>query len=130
MPNRKKHQQTAFWLEVVRMTVVNYSQQQNRINNGQASELNLGELVGKSLLHGGISAAFCMVPDQLEPATNPRHRKTFHSVTAGSAMTFGMIKANNSDLDDDWKQVINSIGVGIGSHLILDSETDAGLPWV
>jgi len=70
------------------------------------------------------------LPDILEPATSPNHRNFFHSVAAGTAIGVGMYKANRSNLPESNKELINLPGACYLSHLVLDSETEFGLPLV
>jgi len=71
-----------------------------------------------------------VLPDLLEPANNPYHRKFFHSI-----MLFLMISyinqklIGNSNLNGDAKLSLSLLNVGYLSHLILDSSTYMGLPF-
>lgn len=48
---------------------------------------------GTSLAMGAAAACFPSLPDVLEPAVHPNHRKFFHSVTFAVALGFGMRRA-------------------------------------
>ena len=77
----------------------------------------------------GIGAVAGVLPDIIEPATNPNHRKLFHSVLTGAAVTYGMYKGNTSEnLNHEAKTTINIVGSAYLSHLVLDSGTPKGLP--
>jgi membrane-bound metal-dependent hydrolase YbcI (DUF457 family) len=71
-----------------------------------------------------------VLPDILEPASSPNHRKFFHSVTAATVIGIGMYKANKSNLTENHKELINLAGFSYLSHLVLDGETEFGLPLV
>lgn len=74
------------------------------------------------------------IPDLLEPATSPNHRKFFHSWVALAAMSYGWKKAYDwqpeSDLDKFIRYVALVGGAAVISHLVLDSLTPRSLPLV
>ena len=93
----------------------------------EKKQIDLLDLILYSI--GGAIAG--ILPDILEPATNPSHRSLFHSIT-----TFIMIaQANNSICDDsnqtltnDQKTAISIFSAAYCSHLVTDSFTTKGLP--
>lgn len=82
------------------------------------------------LIITGGSTFGSLLPDMIEPATNPNHRSIFHSVLFGSILTGNLIHNRNAKPDDILKMVINSISAGYLSHLVIDSTTPRGLPIV
>lgn len=72
------------------------------------------------------------IPDLLEPATSPNHRRVFHSWIALAAMGYGWKKAYDwepkSDLDKFIRYVALVGGAAVISHLALDSFTPKSLP--
>lgn len=79
-----------------------------------------------SLLGGAFVG---LLPDLLEPATNPNHRSFFHSV----ALVLLLINANrkvweNDNLNEDQKLAMSIFSAAYGSHLVADSTTTKGLP--
>lgn len=70
----------------------------------------------------------------IEPATNPRHRSVFHSEVFLIYILAMLIKSliNKEDINEEEILEITkrAILVGYGSHLIADSTTPAGLPFV
>jgi len=75
---------------------------------------------------GGIGG---ILPDVIEPATNPGHRGLFHSVIAAvivvSALCAMWQYMEKHKKEPDWGFVL---GIGYTSHLALDMVTPMGLP--
>ncbi len=130
MANFKKHAATGGGIGLALTAIINILQQKNRENGDPNYKFDWGELIAKSLAGSSIGAFCGVLPDILEPATSPHHRKFFHSVTAATAIGYGMYKANTSNLSESDKELINLAGAGYLSHLVLDSETEFGLPMV
>ncbi len=90
-----------------------------------------------SLKRLGIAGSFAVIgvllPDILEPASNPGHRKFFHSLLlAGLLITF-FVMLNKKIItieNDDVRRIINYLGIGYGVHLLQDSTTKKKLPLV
>ena len=83
------------------------------------------------LLKGGaIGAAFSVLPDGLEPSTSPHHRSFFHSYATLAGEAYGAHRLLNSSLDIEVKKATLAALFGYGSHLLLDSRTPAGLPFM
>ena len=77
---------------------------------------------------GGFAAS--TLPDILEPATNPNHRKFFHSLTFASLILYGNHKLNKSQLPTELKQAVSALSVGYGLHLGADLTTPKSLPLI
>ena len=79
-----------------------------------------------SLIGGALVG---LLPDLLEPATNPNHRSFFHSVAAMLLLIYGISTVWQSDqLDENQKLMISILSTAFGSHLVADSTTTRGLP--
>lgn len=70
-----------------------------------------------------IGATAGMAPDAIEPATDPNHRKFFHSKLALLLDYLGALTATQVELDDYVKEFILAFTVGYGIHLLLDAGT-------
>nr|WP_315848154.1 metal-dependent hydrolase [uncultured Rhodoferax sp.] len=86
-------------------------------------------------LAAGTFGALCTnLPDILEPATSPNHRKTFHSVTCAAVIAIGMKKAWDWTPEDDFGRfarfVLLVAGAGYLTHLALDATTKRSLPLI
>ena len=80
----------------------------------------------KASLVGGLGG---FLPDLLEPADNPRHRKFFHSIALMLINLYGNQRLmENPSIDEETKKLLYTLNAGYLSHLVLDSETTAGLP--
>jgi len=69
------------------------------------------------------------VPDVLEPADSPNHRKFFHSVSfqfLSSKILLGILQ--DSNVKPEIKNIITPLIIGYSSHLLLDLSTPKGLP--
>lgn len=75
---------------------------------------------------GGYVGA--LLPDIMEPAYGPYHRKRMHSVKTG-LIIFGFILAVNLVIPKNnmFRTLFDSVSVGYISHLLLDSRTKMGL---
>ena len=81
-----------------------------------------------SLLLGGIAG---VLPDIVEPATNPNHRSLFHSITLLAMLTYGNKKVwESQNLTEDQKVAISMISAAYGSHLVSDSSTPKSIPLI
>lgn len=79
---------------------------------------------------GLVGAAIAQLPDRLEPATNPNHRGFFHSITAAALVSMARSSSRNKDYPRTVKIHANAAAFGYLSHLVLDSQTPAGIEWI
>ncbi|MCK4997109.1 hypothetical protein KAS08_02290 [Candidatus Pacearchaeota archaeon] len=100
----------------------NASSQKQRNNIIDPKELLLS--TGASIL-GGI------LPDKIEPATNPNHRNFAHSW-----MTFGLLSLGenilqkNENINPNFKNLLSDVSLGYKTHLLMDATTPKGLPFI
>lgn len=102
------------------------------VDKSEERDISLGDVLEMSVFAfaGACGGAF---PDILEPALNPRHRNLFHSylVLFLCALLFVLFSKKNSDeINIFLKKLAQAFLVGYASHLIVDSQTPAGLPFV
>lgn len=91
----------------------------------QNQQIDPISMIGMGLL-GGVAG---LLPDLIEPANSPLHRKTAHSITAVAGLIQGLKKINeNPNLQQDQKDFWTILALCYGSHLALDSQTPARLP--
>jgi hypothetical protein len=87
------------------------------------------EAVLKKTATGAVIGSIAgIVPDALEPATNPSRREFFHSKTAVFLTMAGILKVGTSKIDVKQKQIGICVLAGILSHHYGDSQTPFGLP--
>ena len=120
MANRKRH---VNWGVASALTIDATTQLYN-IRTGRQQEFNFWELCGAGL----VGYAGGVVADVLEPATSSWHRKSFHSVGAGTLLTISAFQPKNSTTVQG--RLLLSFSAAHLSHLILDSQTPRGLPWI
>jgi len=130
MPNKKEHVKAAAVWGAIIGGLSNVIKQQKEIDKGEKLDFNYLDLVGKSLLGAGLAGIGARLPDILEPANNPNHRKFFHSVAVGMGVTYAQLEAKRKlqNKDDFWTEVVSSVGLGYVVHLLQDSQTPKGLP--
>lgn len=81
-----------------------------------------------SIVAGGFIA---LLPDILEPPTNPNHRGPFHSVALLALLAginCGIVR--NDQIPLEVKEIIRVFSSSYGSHLLSDASTPKGLPWI
>ncbi|TET22720.1 MAG: metal-dependent hydrolase [Candidatus Stahlbacteria bacterium] len=76
----------------------------------------------KLLLCGAAGATIALLPDILEPATNPRHRQLFHSLVSLGFTLSGIFVSK--------KPLTKASFAGYTSHLLADLTTPMGLPFL
>ena len=130
MANRKEHIKTGAFAGGAAGFSLNILYQVQKIKNGKQKEFEYWPLVLWTAGGVAVGAVGGMLPDLLEPAKNPRHRKFFHSVTSGLIVLGGVVAVNKSQLPIEAKVVCSALGVGYLSHLVLDGKTKFGLPIV
>lgn len=86
------------------------------------------------LAAGAVGALCANLPDILEPATSPNHRKTCHSVALAAVLMVGMKKAWQWEPEDDLGRLLRFValagGAGYLVHLALDATTRRSLPLI
>ena len=78
----------------------------------------------------GVGMALASLPDWIEPATNPNHRKFFHSLTTAGLVGYGMYGKHTNNIDVNLLDYIRSIGFAYLSHLAADATTPKSLPLI
>ncbi len=71
----------------------------------------------------GLGLAFASLPDWIEPATNPNHRKFFHSLTTAGLVGYGMFGKHTRNVDVNLQDSVRSIGLSYLCHLAADATT-------
>ena len=134
MQNRKEHKEKGLkvggWTAALTYAIDYTVERQKNINQGLPVEkFNLVEFSITTLAGIGLGKIGGILPDVLEPAKNPHHRKFFHSHTMRTALV-GTILANQGNMKRVSKSLVNAFGASYSSHLALDSKTPKGLPFI
>lgn len=83
---------------------------------------------------GAVGALCTNLPDLLEPATSPNHRKVFHSVACAVVLISGFKKAWDWKPEDDLGRFLRFMTLagtaGYLTHLALDATTKRSLPLI
>jgi len=124
MPGKYEHQTTssliAFVLELSRQIYI----------SKQGIKLDPVESIAGLILAPIAGAIGGVVPDKLEPATDPNHRAFCHSISSGAAISLGLSKI---PLTTEHRSLnllnvcVRSSGVGYVTHLVQDAGTPAGI---
>lgn len=85
---------------------------------------------GELALNAGIGYAAGTIPDLLEPAIHSHHRKFFHSVAAGTAVTYGAFGKHTNSWNNAVKKPVQAAAVAYVSHLAADATTPRGIALV
>lgn len=89
---------------------------------------------GSALTMGAAAALLPSLPDALEPALNPNHRQSFHSVAFGTAVAYSMRRAYLREARDPWGQVARAAilvgGAAYLAHLVRDAFTAKSIPLI
>lgn len=85
---------------------------------------------GELLLSIGIGCCLASLPDLLEPATDPNHRKLFHSYAMAGLVGYGTFGKHMEKIDEDLKKFLQPIGVAYLSHLAAAAHTPRSLPLI
>lgn len=83
---------------------------------------------GGALKAGITGGLFALAPDIIEPATNPNHRSTMHSIAALVAGGYGTTKGIQNCNSNELSELLIAAFSGYTSHLLADSTTPKGIP--
>ncbi|MHC4678197.1 MAG: hypothetical protein ACYTEK_05810, partial [Planctomycetota bacterium] len=85
---------------------------------------------GQLAVNMGLGLAFATLPDWIEPATNPNHRKFFHSLASAGLVSYGMFGKHTHKMDVNLLDCVRPIGFTYLSHLAADATTRKSLPLI
>ena len=81
------------------------------------------------LVFSSVGAALALVPDALEPASIPNHRRFFHSLTMLTGLAYADYRILTSPaLTENGKLCLLAASSGYASHLLMDAVTPRSLP--
>lgn len=87
---------------------------------------------GAAVAMGVTAACLPSLPDALEPALHPNHRRFFHSIVFALAVAYGIRRVYMWETQNDWDRLVRAAllvgGAAYLSHLALDAFTAKGLP--
>lgn len=97
-------------------------------------EQTLGTATAKPILGGAAAALLTRLPDILEPATSPNHRRFFHSLAFAGLLGVALHELHGWQPETDTERLLKKIGALALSayliHLALDFTTAKSLPLV
>lgn len=79
---------------------------------------------------GAVAGAAALVPDLLEPAINPHHRKFCHSVVFGGLVVWMCFGAHTQKCGIEVRKLLAAAAVGYASHLVADALTPRSIRFV
>ena len=131
MPNSRAHIKAGALTAAVIAFASNIRKQQELVNNGFQKQIDLKSTLVQSAVHSFIGAVGGVLPDLLEPADHPCHRKIAHSwAVVLSLPRICYAIDTNQDLNVEQREILKSLVYGYGSHLVLDSTTSKSLPLI
>lgn len=94
-----------------------------------------GENTATPLAHSAFAAVCGTLPDILEPALNPNHRRFFHSFGFAGLLGYGLYQLHQKwQPQDEVEKVAKNVALIAGSayliHLAMDSTTPKSLPLI
>ena len=127
MPNRRTHTLTGFTVGTLLVSFNEIRKVRDLKKLRFKDYLTIG---AKAVLGGVITASGAMLPDILEPATSPFHRKFFHSYTLMIALALALLFTSKDGFLTDKLEdlLLKNVGLGYFIHLVQDSLTPMSLP--
>jgi len=119
MPNAKQHLITGLAVGAVVNAAIQWL---DRVED-PGKPFDWGELFVCSLAAG----AAALLPDILEPADSPNHRKFFHSLTAAGLVAHAVSGKHTHDYAEPTCRILAVLGAGYLSHIALDCTTPAAV---
>ncbi len=78
---------------------------------------------GEFLVCTAAGGAAALLPDILEPADSPNHRKFFHSITAAGLVVYSISGRHTNSYSALARKILIVLGMGYLSHLVADAGT-------
>jgi len=85
---------------------------------------------GEFFLCTAAGGAAALLPDILEPANSPNHRKFFHSITAAGLVVYAMSGRHTEGCSKPVLKLLTILGMGYLSHLALDCTTPRAIDFI
>lgn len=82
------------------------------------------------MLNTGIGYFVGSLPDWIEPATNPNHRKIFHSLTAAVGVGYVAFGEHTKNWTDEARKPVQATALAYISHLAADFTTAKSIPFI
>lgn len=131
MPNFKEHVQLGVATGGGIMAAGNAIRQWQRIQEDPNSRFDWASFAKSTLIGAAVGGVVASVPDLLEPAYHPNHRRAAHSVAALGACVYGCHRAlQSSELAPEDRDLALTALLSYASHLAADSGTPKGLPFI
>ncbi len=129
MPNRQVHLRAGAITGALTSGVRSLYREHQRQLQQPGYQIDWLKVAGMTLAGTGVGAILALLPDILEPATDWRHRKFFHSMTTAGLVAYATyLNETNQEIPDELRQLLTVGAAGYLSHLVLDSQTPIGLP--
>jgi membrane-bound metal-dependent hydrolase YbcI (DUF457 family) len=85
---------------------------------------------GEFLVCTAAGGAAALLPDILEPADSPNHRKFFHSITAAGLVVYSISGRHTNGYSASARKILMVLGMGYLSHLVADAGTPKSIKLV
>ncbi|HJP19405.1 MAG TPA: metal-dependent hydrolase [Nitrospinota bacterium] len=80
------------------------------------------------LFNSGVGFLLATLPDIIEPAFNPHHRKFFHSLACGGLIQYAAYGKHTENMDEKIRKRIQISALVYLSHLVADATTTKSIP--
>ncbi len=91
-----------------------------------------GKQTPAPLIHGTLAGMLGTLPDLIEPACHPNHRRFFHSLTFAALLISALYRLYQWKTEDELLKLLKCLGLIAGGaylvHLAMDATTAKSLP--
>jgi len=122
MPAAKEH----FAVGVLAAGLVNGLAQLAHDAEDPDQRFDWGELVLSCLAGGAVA----LLPDILEPADSPCHRRFFHSAAAAGLVAYAVSGRHVNRLSPETRRFLWVLAASYSSHTLMDSGTPKSVPMI
>jgi membrane-bound metal-dependent hydrolase YbcI (DUF457 family) len=128
MANYKQHFKAGAIVGTIAGVVLYIYQYSKEKEEDPEAKFDWGKFILLLLTGCAVGAITGIAADKLEPATNPNHRKFFHSITFWILSGLTVCKVSSSNRERLLKDIVIMAFAGYSTHLIMDMQTQKSLP--
>jgi LexA-binding, inner membrane-associated putative hydrolase len=129
MPNRRTHAAVGAGTGTLLLGIWEIFDQHRKVQRGEQARIDWVSVGLQGVLGAAVGGVAGVLPDLLEPATNPKHRRFFHSLSCAILAAGGIHELLKRVKDPMVRKLIITAALGYGTHLGLDARTMQGLPY-